>query len=81
LNVGPTIWYCFGFVYNIVFLSIDKPNKEWIVVPPINKTTFAMNIVVRNLSLFFIFKKLFNNFDGLCFACTCNTPLCIVIID
>ncbi len=44
-------------LFIIVFLSIDKPSKEWIVVPPINKTTFVVYVVMRNLFLLFVFKK------------------------
>jgi hypothetical protein len=36
-------------LFIIVFLSIDIPSKEWIVVPPINKVTFVMNVVMCNL--------------------------------
>jgi len=41
----------------IVFLSIDKPNKEWIVIPPINKATFVVYVVMCNLCLLYVFKK------------------------
>ncbi len=59
----------------ILFLSIDKPSKEWIVVPLINKATFAIYVVMGNLFSLFVFKKNFlNSFDDLCFACTYNTP-------
>ncbi len=50
----------FGIVLDlfiIVFLSIDKPSKEWIVVPPINEIAFVVYVVMRNLSLLFVFKK------------------------
>ncbi len=61
-------------LFIIIFLSIDKPSKEWIVVPLINKTTFAVYVVMCNLSSLFISKNiLFNSFDDLYFAYTCNT--------
>ncbi len=41
----------------IVFLSIDKPCKEWTFIPPINKATFVVYVVMRNLSSLFVFKK------------------------
>ncbi len=36
-------------LFIIVFLSIDIPSKEWIVVPPINIVTIVMNVVMCNL--------------------------------
>ncbi len=33
-------------LFIIVFLSIDKPNTEWIVVPLINKTSIAMYVAM-----------------------------------
>ncbi len=44
-------------LFIIIFLTIDKPSKEWIIVPPINKVEFAMYVVMRNLSSLFVFKK------------------------
>jgi hypothetical protein len=44
-------------LFIIIFLAIDKPSKEWIIVPSINKVMFAMYVVMRNLSLLFVFKK------------------------
>ncbi len=44
-------------LFIVTFISIDKLNKEWIVVSPINKTKFAMYVVMHNLSLLFVFKK------------------------
>ncbi len=44
-------------LFIIIFLVIDKPSKEWIIVPPINKVEFAMYVVMRNLSSLFDFKK------------------------
>ncbi len=62
-------------LFIIVFLSIDKPGREWIVVSLINKTTFAMYVVICNFSSLFVFKKnKINIFDDLCFAYTYNTP-------
>ncbi len=37
-------------LFIMVFLSIDKPCKEWTVIPPINKATFVVYVVMRNLS-------------------------------
>jgi hypothetical protein len=48
----------FGIVlFIIIFLATDKPSKEWIIVPSINKVMFAMYVVMHNLSLLFVFKK------------------------
>ncbi len=50
----------FGIVLDlfiIIFLSINKPSKEWLIVPPINKITFVVYVVMRNLSFLFVFKK------------------------
>ncbi len=44
-------------LFIIIFLSIDKPSKEWTIVPPINETTFVVYVVMCNLSLLFVFKK------------------------
>jgi hypothetical protein len=61
-------------LFIIIFLLTNKPSKEWMVFPPINKTTFVMYVVMCNLSTLFFFQKIiFNNFDDLCFACTYST--------
>jgi hypothetical protein len=44
-------------LFIIIFLSIDKPSKEWTVIPPINKKTFVVYVIMHNLSLLFVFKK------------------------
>ncbi len=36
-------------LFIIIFLSIEKPSKEWIVVPPTNKTTLVLYDVIRNI--------------------------------
>ncbi len=41
----------------IVCLSINNPNKECIIVPFINKATFAMYVIILNFCYFPIFKK------------------------
>ncbi len=41
----------------VVCLSMDNPNKECIVVPFINKATFAMYATTLNFCCFPIFKK------------------------
>ncbi len=45
-------------LFIIIFLSIEKPSKEWIVVPPTNKTTLVLYDVIRNLSLLFVSKNI-----------------------
>ncbi len=46
----------FGIIlFIIIILVIDKPSEEWIIVPPINKATFAMYVVMCNLSSLFVF--------------------------
>jgi hypothetical protein len=61
----------------IVFLSIDKPSKEWIVVPPINKVKFAVYVIMRNLSLLFVYKKYFLINLMIMFCLYLQYPLCI----
>jgi hypothetical protein len=53
-QLSSIVWDLFIFI----FLSIGKPSKEWIVVSPINKTTFLMYVVMRNLSSLFVFKNI-----------------------
>jgi hypothetical protein len=51
----------FGIVWDLflfLFLSIGKPSKEWIVVSPINKTTFLMYVVMCTLSSLFVLKNI-----------------------
>ncbi len=38
-------------------LSMDKPNKEWIVVPPTNNVAFALYATMRSFCSFFVFIK------------------------
>jgi hypothetical protein len=57
----------------IVCLSIDNPNKECIIIPFINKDTFAMYVATPSFCHFPIFKKILDNFDYLCFISTCSS--------
>ncbi len=41
----------------VVCLSIDNPSKKCIIVPFINKVTFAMYVVTLNFCYFHVFKK------------------------
>ncbi len=53
-QLSGIVWDLFIFI----FLSIGKPSKEWIVVSPINKTTFLMYVVMHTLSSLFVFKNI-----------------------
>jgi hypothetical protein len=68
-------------LFIIVFLSIYKSSKEWIVVPPINKVAFAMYAIMRNLFLLFIFKKYSLIALMICVLLVLAHPLCIVVVD
>jgi hypothetical protein len=68
-------------LFIIVFLSIDKPNKECTVIPPINKATFVVYVVMRNLSLLFVFKKYSLIALMICVLPIPTTPLCIIVVD
>ncbi len=58
----------------VVCLSIYNPDKECIIVPFINKATFAMYVATPNFCCFPIFKKkILDSFDYLCFTSTCNS--------
>jgi hypothetical protein len=56
-------------------LLMDKPNNEWIVVPPMNSV--AMWIVCWKCEFFVHYlvleKKILDGFDDLCFSCFYNT--------
>jgi hypothetical protein len=41
----------------LVCLSIDNPNKKWIIVSFINKVAFAMYDTIQSFCLFFVFIK------------------------
>ncbi len=58
----------------VVCLSINNPNKKCIVVPFINRVTFAMNVATLNFCCFLVFKKIFDSFDYLCFINTIAPP-------
>jgi len=68
-------------LFIIVFLLIDKPSKEWIVVPPINKAAFAMYVIMCNLSSLFVFKKYFLIALMICVLHVLQHPLSIVVVD
>jgi len=41
----------------LVCLSIDNPNKKWIIISFINKVAFAMYDTIQKNCLFFVFVK------------------------
>jgi hypothetical protein len=48
----------------ILCLLINNPNKKCIVVPFINKATFAMYAIIQSFSCFLVFKKIIlDSFD------------------
>jgi hypothetical protein len=46
-------------LFTMTFLSIDKPNKDWIVVPPINNVAFAIYATIQSYYPLFVFFKQF----------------------
>jgi hypothetical protein len=58
----------------MTFLSMDKPNKEWIVIPLTNNAPFAIYVIIRffflNLCFFIIVLDGFNDYF---FSYYCNT--------
>jgi hypothetical protein len=40
----------------MTFLSMDKPNKEWIIVPPTNSAAFVICVAIRSFCSFFFLK-------------------------
>lgn len=53
-------------------LLMDKPNTEWIVVPPNNNVAFVVYATMQSFCSLFVFKKTLNGFDDpshdLCFS-------------
>jgi hypothetical protein len=60
-------------LFIMVHLSINNSNKEWIVVPFINKMAFKMCIITQSLNCWLLISKIIlDNFDYLC--CISTTP-------
>jgi hypothetical protein len=70
LNIWPYVYDWVRFAYSCVCLLIDNPKKECIIVPFINKVTFAMYVATPSFCCFPVFKKILDSFDYLCFTST-----------
>jgi hypothetical protein len=46
-------------LFTMTFLSMEKPNKEWIVVPTINNVAFVIYATIQSYYPLFVFLKQF----------------------